>query len=452
MRPSRATVMGAVLLVTTLLSACSQTGPTGGEGTLPPGDAAVQSLRSDRTATDPQASEPLGERDLGPVPAGFGSWTEVFDVQERMDVAADQITDATEAGRSLAGIVAAPETRRLTVYWKGELSRDMAAVIDGIRADVPVDVRPARYSATELNDVSRVVATKPGVAMVAGNVDGSGVTATIDGDVDVASWGVGVPVTLKRGERPFPATCSRQADCAPWWGGATYWSSTGICNTGFAVEKTVTVPGASITAWLMLSAAHCATAVGEMITTPNGSAVGSVLSINKNRDIMLIMHTPGTGAQGVIYSGTTNAMSGYHRRVRAAVGSSVGNWVCTSASGTGEHCAMKVVAVNLWFPSSNGGAPYGPFVQADHLSGGVATGTSDSGGPVHFGLWYVLAGNFHATDAVGTISFGQNEVACPTGVPADKCGSTLLYADIKQSLAYYGASIVTASASAVTKN
>jgi hypothetical protein len=82
----------------------------------------------------------------------------------------------------------------------------------------------------------------------------------------------------------------------------------------------------------------------------------------------------------------------------------------------------------------------------------VATGTSDSGGPVHFGLWYIIVGNFHATDALGTISFGQNVVACPTGVPATKCGSTLLYADIKQSLTYYQASIVTEVAGAVTKN
>lgn len=202
----------------------------------------------------------------------------------------------------------------------------------------------------------------------------------------------------------------------------------------------------------MLSAGHCASAVDEGISTPNGSVIGFVKSINKKRDTLLIKHTLATDFQGVIYSGTTNAMSGYHRRVRAAVGSSVGNWVCTSASGTGEHCNMKVVAVNLWFADLFGGAPYGPFVQADHLTGGVATGTSDSGGPVHFGLWYIIAGNYHATDAVGTISFAQNVVACPSGVPATKCGSTLLYADIKQSLAYYQASIVTEVAGAVTKN
>ena len=71
---------------------------------------------------------------------------------------------------------------------------------------------------------------------------------------------------------------------------------------------------------------------------------------------------------------------------------------------------------------------------------------------MHFGLWYIIAGNYHATDAVGTISFAQNVVACPSGVPATKCGSTLLYADIKQSLAYYQASIVTEVAGAVTKN
>jgi hypothetical protein len=54
------------------------------------------------------------------VPAGFDSWTEVFDVQERMNMAADQIRDAAQTDSGLSGIVAAPESRRLTVYWKGE--------------------------------------------------------------------------------------------------------------------------------------------------------------------------------------------------------------------------------------------------------------------------------------------------------------------------------------------
>jgi hypothetical protein len=401
------------------------------------------------TISEMPAPEPLTERDMGPVPRGFRSWSEVFDLQETLNLAADRIRDLAGDGSGLAGIVAAPEARRLTVYWKDEPPRNVTALVDDIRRELPVDVRSARYSATELSEVSQLVATMPGVATVAGNVDGSGVTATVEGDVDVASWGVSVPVTLKQGTRPFPTTCSRQADCSPWWGGATYWSSTGICNMGFPIKVTVPIIGATVR--VMVSAAHCATAVGEGIATPNGAAIGSVLSIDKNRDTMLIGPPPATAFQGVIYSGPTNAISGYHRRVKAAVGSSVGNWVCASASGTGEHCGMTVVAVNLWFASTDGGPPYGPFVQADHNSGGVATGTSDSGGPVHFGLWYIIAGNYHATDAVGTMSFGQNVVPCPTGAPATKCGSTLLYADIKSTLAYYGASIVTAAAGDVTK-
>jgi hypothetical protein len=387
--------------------------------------------------------EPLTERELGPVPAGFASWTEVFDLQERMNLAADQIRDAAGAASGLAGIVAAPEARRLTVYWKGEPPPETTGLIGRIGAELPVDVRAARYSATELSDVSQVVATKPGVAMVAGNVDGSGVTATVDGEVDVASWGVGVPVTLRQGERPFPTLCSRQVDCSPWWGGGRYVSSTSVCTMGFAVQSGATK--------YMISAAHCTAGVGDPITTLGGSVIGWVKSVNNNRDIMLIRHTPGSDFQGVIYAGTYNAISGYHRRVRAALASSVGNYVCTSGSGTAEHCAMKVVAVNLWFASSTGGAPYGPFVQADHVSGGVAVGDGDSGGPVHFGLWYILAGNYHATDALGTIAMAQNQVPCLPNVPSTKCGSTVLYADIKQSLAHYQASIVTEVAGGVTK-
>jgi hypothetical protein len=147
---------------------------------------------------DARTPEPLTERELGPVPVGFGSWIEVFDVQERMNIAADRIRDAAGTDSGLAGIIAAPETRRLTVYWQGDPSRDVIAVIDQVRAQLPVHVRPARFSATELSDASRVVATKPGVATAAGNVDGSGVTATVYDEVDVASWGVGVPITVKQ--------------------------------------------------------------------------------------------------------------------------------------------------------------------------------------------------------------------------------------------------------------
>jgi hypothetical protein len=85
---------------------------------------------------------------------------------------------------------------------------------------------------------------------------------------------------------------------------------------------------------------------------------------------------------------------------------------------------------------------YRPFGGSHHQSNQSAAGPGDSGGPV-FELpnpddgWAI---------AKGLISGGEPRTtpAPCTGVPRNRCSSTLYYADMTQTLAYYGATLLTA--------
>ncbi|MFI6241928.1 hypothetical protein ACIBEF_18835 [Micromonospora sp. NPDC050795] len=80
--------------------------------------------------------------DSTPVPGGFASWSELLRVQQRMNNAAAQITNAAQrsANSGFAGIVADPTTRHLQVYWKGEPPANLVA---NARATVATQVLPA---------------------------------------------------------------------------------------------------------------------------------------------------------------------------------------------------------------------------------------------------------------------------------------------------------------------
>ncbi|MEU7974931.1 hypothetical protein AB0B48_23115, partial [Micromonospora sp. NPDC049089] len=87
--------------------------------------------------------------DSTPVPGGFASWSELLRVQQRMNNAAAQITNAAQrsVNSGFAGIVADPTTRHLQVYWKGEPPANLVA---NARATVATQVLPAAYSQREL--------------------------------------------------------------------------------------------------------------------------------------------------------------------------------------------------------------------------------------------------------------------------------------------------------------
>src|SRR5262245_48472740 len=88
--------------------------------------------------------------EFGPLPSGFSSWAELLGLQQRLSAAADRINAAAGTVDGLAGLVAQPESRQLTVYWKGAMPAATELLIAEIRTSLWVVVRPARFSAAEL--------------------------------------------------------------------------------------------------------------------------------------------------------------------------------------------------------------------------------------------------------------------------------------------------------------
>jgi hypothetical protein len=193
-----------------------------------------------------------GHQPGGPVPAGFGSWADVFAMQERLNAAATRILAAGGAGN--ASIVAAPENRELRVYWNGRVPGAVRTL--ATQLGVPVSFRPAAFTHRELVAAARQLAGSDSrIAEVAPKADGSGLEVTVTstapgvGTVDPLATSR-IPLTIKTGQRP-QAAFSRQADTPPFWGGSRYSSPAGGCSNGFALN----FPGAAHV--FELTTGHC---------------------------------------------------------------------------------------------------------------------------------------------------------------------------------------------------
>ncbi|MFC0033946.1 S1 family peptidase [Micromonospora chaiyaphumensis] len=360
------------------------------------------------------------------VPGGFASWRALFAAQDRLNAAAGEITAARGAG--FAGVVAAPESRRLTVYWKGRVPgavRDLAE-----RLDVPVTFKPARFHQREMDAEARRLAADPRAVSVAAKVDGSGLAVTVTGKALASGkrdllGTARLPLSVRT--TPSATLLNRQNDFAPYWGGARYYAGGG-CTTGFGVYWN--------DARQILSAGHCG-ANGQVAYDGGGptNTMGPIINDNNPRDTLMIR----VAAGGRIYTGAYNAATSIG--VGGAASDYVGNYVCTGGSSSGEHCSLRVDVVNQFV---NVGYVIGPVTQANHIvAGGCAAAPGDSGGPVYS---YRSDGRI---DARGTVSAGVTGTAVCPGVSPN--GSrTVWYAPLLRpvgdaqigSLTYYGASLI----------
>ena len=407
------------------------------------GVAALLATASVATPGTAAGSKPIvtsSAQPAGPVPGGFASWTDLFTLQNKLNVAATRILAAGGAGN--AGIVAAPESRRVDVYWKGQVPASVRQLAG--RLGVPVVFHRARFSQSELAAEARRVAADPRVATAAPRQDGSGLQVTVAGGVTATGTSAGggvlgtsrVPVTVTAGDRPH-GLIGRQADTPPFWGGARYNTPIGGCSTGFAIfpisQPPPPVGGVSA---FDLSAAHCAN-VGNAANVPGQPVpTGSVIIDTNPRDT-LIINFP-AGAAGRVYTGPFNSATS--RGVGAAVPDFVGNVVTTSGASSGEHPNGAVVtAVNQFV---NIGIVIGPETFAQSVNGACIAAPGDSGGPVYS---FRTDGR---VDARGTISAGVTNVACPGVVPQ---GSNVVwYAPLLRpagdpqigALQFYGAGVV----------
>jgi hypothetical protein len=374
--------------------------------------------------------------DLGPVPAGFASWSELIAIQNDPDTAVTELNQATGATDGLAGMVAAPQSRRLVLHWKGTVPPATTKVIDRLRRTVPIEVRAAKYSAAELVEASRAFVARPGVLSAGPNSDGSGIMATAEAAAlsgiprMVTVRGVRVPVAVTVGARAIPAACSggRLSDCAPHRAGARYVNpSGGRCTTAFKVSRQQKL--------YLITAAHCADNGQVLKNGDESEVIGSGELDNTGRDILLIRANGNLSNQ--VYVGNANSSS--VNRVTGSSASAVGQLVCTSGSFTGQNCSIRVAAINQ-FINFTGIGIVGPLVTATHTSGAVAVGKGDSGGPV------ITVADIHGnTTAKGTITGLANASIVPCPPPPNSsslCGSTVYYADITESMKFYGAGVV----------
>ena len=167
----------------------------------------------------PAAAEPLKPpaapgpaQPAGAVPGGFATWGELFAMQDKLNAAATRIVGARGAG--YAGIVAAPATRRLTVYWKGavpEAVRNLAG-----RLGVPVTFTAARFTERELLAEAKRLGGDAQVLAIGPKVDGSGLHITVSERSALRSGLLSTArVPLQVSTKGRPQLASRQNDSMP---------------------------------------------------------------------------------------------------------------------------------------------------------------------------------------------------------------------------------------------
>ena len=386
-------------------------------------------------SADSKVPAPAAAQPVDAVPAGFGTWDEVYAFQARLNAAAEQVLAAGGAGN--ASIVAGPQNRELRVYWKGEVPAQVLALAKGL--DVPVAFLPARFTHTELVKQARRMAANPRVVEVAPQADGSGLAVTVADRVQPTDRAAlqattQVPLAIAAGPRP-QAMFNRQADVPLFWGGSAYGTPTGRCTNGFPLQ----VAGSPNV--FMISAAHCGNNGDPASISGQASPTGTLTFKNACRDTLLINYP--SGVSPAIYTGSFTSSS-----AASVVGTEpdfVGNLVATSGSSSGEHLNIPVQAVNVFAAIT--GIPcttVGPLTRAGYNTATCAVAPGDSGGPAYsyfFGA--TVLGR-------GTITAGINGTAtCPGLVPNGS--NVVLYAPLVRpagdsqvgSLTSYGVALLT---------
>ncbi|MET7418232.1 hypothetical protein [Dactylosporangium sp. NPDC005555] len=369
----------------------------------------------------PAAASPSTEPSV--VPGGFSDWYALADMQRKLNAAATVIQKAAaDPGSGYSGVIAAPENRRLDVYWKGTVPSDIGRLIAVEGKVVPIRVLPAKFNAEELLAASRSAGADSAVAESAPLPDGSGVHvvwnqgAKAAGRTRASLTTSQVPIFDDTAESAGKVDFSREDDSPYYYGGAR----TSNCTAGFAV----TVGGSP----RMLYAGHCGSN-GNSVYDGGGQLIGTITGDNDSRDTALI-NGPGMGR---MWDGGN--LSNYSKAVQGATFSNVGNWVCTSGSRSGVICSIQVKANNVTW-----GDQY-PMVKAEQVNHTQSAGPGDSGGPV-FELPSPDTGKVLAK---GIIKGGDTTttVPCNIGAPNSGCTWRLYYADATQTISWYGAVIAT---------
>lgn len=359
--------------------------------------------------------------------AGSNASEALMAAQAPLVIAAEEISNLDKGGTGLGGIRLQVDKRVLDVWWKGE---PPAAVREAIArhsrdSGIKVNLQQSKYSQRELNEAARSVVanrdrdTYRGLVRVGPRVDGSGLVVGVIKLTDADSIDFPVPVEVVV-ENPFIST-SRANDSAPWWaGGVTTPVIPGAalrqCSTGFAVGRLFSKG--------ILTANHCSFNGGLPINDGAGELIGVAEPRPTGKAFLTDSLYIVTNSSARIFDGGVG-IGEFSKPVAGATSNFPGQFVCTSGAATGAHCDIRIDSINnhsvLFLPEIffvDG------IVMATQISGGVANGAGDSGGPV-----FTLSSDFSKVFAAGMIVGGQNPTPCQISGQG-VCFNRVLFVDL----------------------
>ncbi|MFF3005309.1 RICIN domain-containing protein [Kitasatospora sp. NPDC057940] len=411
------------------------------------GVLAAQALPA--SATEASAGRSAQQVDQS-VPGGFASWEELFAFQRSMNATVRHIERLAglEKTSGYAGAVAAPEKRRVEIFWKGQVPSPVSEFIASSR--IPVDLGPAPYSRTELEEAAKPVMEQMGRSAAAGRVTevaipangtglqvqvagslagGKGVraaTAAASSDRPQALAEVKVPVEVE--VVPDPAqTLSRSDEQA--FAGAYMRNSPGSFGAGTCSTAFTTGNGNALTARHCFPDPNRTTVYNSAGGAFADLASGPVTHRSTTVDVATVKSSDGSFFKPAMWRGATSLIGDgrgqWTTPVTHAESPVQGNIVSTSGAMSGERGSIQVKSKVQQYEAKDSygnSRQYGPAWNAKQLNGGVAAGSGDSGGPV-------FSFNSEGVTAVGIISAGDQKVTCPEG-GGRFCGSVVKFVDI----------------------
>ena len=319
---------------------------------------------------------------------------DVMDAQATLDNAADMIYTASDqlANSGYTSLTVHQDTMSIELRWVGPIPTTVQHVIDSVAPlGVVVNVLASHVSLQDQqSDVQAIVTGYQQLGFTSNSLieprpDGSGgIDIFIDGTATDALrqlWAAHHVVSVSE-NYPVDWAIGRQADVSPYWAGARIvvghyvngsWQQFAVCSDAFGVHDSKN--------HYLLAAAHCGSPAYP-VRTGNGHQFGMVSGFAASNvgadDMMIFVNPPETSGYDA-WAGAWNTTSQY-RQVIGSLGSSNGDFVCTSGSFSGERCNIKVTNIN------GTGVIQGnsfPVVIATQQSGSAAACKGDSGGPVY---------------------------------------------------------------------